>query len=139
MLGFNSIDPSIEPNDWMTATLATGLRRQPDPIAVSPAIQASAVAIAMQWALAIDAFQVDLNDALVFPGYDTNPTKRPEMVAPYALDYTQTADDSSLAARDFDLAEPMPLGDAVHVLIGGDGQDLLVGEEGTDLLIGGFA
>jgi hypothetical protein len=30
VLGFASIDPSIQPDDWMTATLGTGLRRFPD-------------------------------------------------------------------------------------------------------------
>jgi hypothetical protein len=31
VLGYESIDPSIQGQDWMTSTLGTGIRRLPDP------------------------------------------------------------------------------------------------------------
>jgi len=32
VLGYADIDPALEADDWMTATLGTGIRRLPDPL-----------------------------------------------------------------------------------------------------------
>lgn len=150
VLGFASIDPAIVADDWMTATLATGVRRLPDPLTpdASPQGNIAEGLTALSAPVLIGQERspdLPTDDLFAFDFFATAPAElivdepAPPATAVSAL-LNQSVNDTgpSLAADDFDLAEPMPAGDGERVLVGGAGTELVRGDEGEMVLVGGF-
>ncbi len=131
VLGYDSLDASLAPNNLMTATLGTGIRRLPE-------------GIQTQGLLALLDRGLEFGDVpLAFFAGRSGPGSVPGWYYdPFAhgvpLDILVETG-PALALADFALSSPTSQDDQDDVLVGGDGNDLLLGGgEGKDLLVGGF-